>query len=542
MTQYCLRTLGALDLVGSEGRSVREVLRQPKRLAVLAYLVTRRPSGWVGRDELLGLFWPDLEETRARNALNKSLHFLRKVLHEAAVVSLGRSRISATPDVVRCDAVELRAALEEGDAGGALRFYLGEFLPGIELSGAPVFMEWLEGERRWYREAVRESAHRVLALALSRGRIPMALQTVAFLERIAPTEVDTVRAAVRTLLQAGDRPAALQRLEEYERWLREEYGEGVPAELVRLLGGPPAPSGRGARSQAPADPSPELLEASRRAIRVQTLEEYREFVDLLPDMAYRCDLRGSFPFVNETAVRTMGWEREEFRDLSFDDLVRDDYRDQVVEFYLRQVAERVPLTYLEFPAVTRDGREVWVGQRVRLLDRNGEAVGVQVVTRDITSRIRREAGNRRAALEDRETRLLNREAFHLLGEQRIRENRRSGETFFVLHIRLTWMHGGEPSRSDADRAVRVVASALREELRASDALARPEELALVVLSARGGVKDGRTLEARIRAILQTALVREELQDFRTHYEVVVHDPVRVAGADVLMPVARVVEG
>ena len=63
-----------------EGTEAEDVLHQPKRLALLVYLAMAEPRGFHRRDSLLALFWPELPEKRARNALNKTLHFLRSHL------------------------------------------------------------------------------------------------------------------------------------------------------------------------------------------------------------------------------------------------------------------------------------------------------------------------------------------------------------------------------------------------------------------------------------------------------------------------------
>jgi PAS domain S-box-containing protein len=68
----------------------------------------------------------------------------------------------------------------------------------------------------------------------------------------------------------------------------------------------------------------------------------------------------------------------------FTDLIRPDYRDSTVAFYLRQARRRVPRSYLEFPVITPDGREVWIGQNVQLMESGGRVTGFEAVARDVT--------------------------------------------------------------------------------------------------------------------------------------------------------------
>ena len=61
-----LRLLGRLSLTGADGRDVRALLGQPRRLALLAYLAAASPPGFHRRDNLLALFWPELDQEHAR--------------------------------------------------------------------------------------------------------------------------------------------------------------------------------------------------------------------------------------------------------------------------------------------------------------------------------------------------------------------------------------------------------------------------------------------------------------------------------------------
>ena len=83
-----LRTFGTLDLRGSDGRELRAVLAQPKRLALLTYLAAAAPgaSTFHRRDTLLALFWPDQDVTRARAALSRAVHYLRASLGDGVVL------------------------------------------------------------------------------------------------------------------------------------------------------------------------------------------------------------------------------------------------------------------------------------------------------------------------------------------------------------------------------------------------------------------------------------------------------------------------
>ncbi len=142
------------------------------------------------------------------------------------------------------------------------------------------------------------------------------------------------------------------------------------------------------------DTSQRHEEAARRAE-----ERLRHLIDHATDIIYSCDLNGCFTFVNQPAVRLMKYDEPELLGRHFLSLIRPDYRDRAGEFYAKQLLEKIPSTYFEFPAVTKDGAEIWFGQNVELVRDRETVVGVQAVARDIT---RQKAAE--DALQESETR------------------------------------------------------------------------------------------------------------------------------------------
>jgi len=125
-----------------------------------------------------------------------------------------------------------------------------------------------------------------------------------------------------------------------------------------------------------------LVEA---ALRNSELRQ-RQIVDCASDTIYRISPKGRFTFVNSSAAALVNRSVEECVGLHFLSLVREDFRNQAALFYRQQIAEKIPVTYFEFPAVTKDSGEVWIGQNVQLVIENGQVVELQGIARDITSR------------------------------------------------------------------------------------------------------------------------------------------------------------
>ncbi|MDQ3818188.1 MAG: diguanylate cyclase, partial [Acidobacteriota bacterium] len=122
-----------------------------------------------------------------------------------------------------------------------------------------------------------------------------------------------------------------------------------------------------------------LHEANR-----QSEERVRQILEHATDIIYRTDMKGHFTLVNPMAASLMKRPAEELIGLHYLELVRPDYRIESEKFYNLQFAEKVTDTYYEFPAVTGNGTEVWLGQNVQLLTEGNRVVGFQAVARDVT--------------------------------------------------------------------------------------------------------------------------------------------------------------
>lgn len=139
-----LTTLGRTELKQADGASILSVLSQPKRFALLVYLAVEGTDGFIRRDKVVALFWPEREHSEARANFRKSLHFLKKSLGEEVILTRGDEEVGVDGSQLTCDAVTLLAG---GDASVE-----GVFLDGFHFSGAPVeWEEWLDGVRAQIR-------------------------------------------------------------------------------------------------------------------------------------------------------------------------------------------------------------------------------------------------------------------------------------------------------------------------------------------------------------------------------------------------------
>lgn len=246
-----LRTLGETDLRSrGDGRRFRSVLAQPKRFALLAYLAVEHPAGFVRRDYLLALFWPELPESRARAALRSSLYRLRRSLGKGVLLGRGDEEVGIEAERLRCDAVAFEDAVEAGRLEEALELYRGEFLTGFHLPAVPAFERWLDGVRQRLRRTASRSALRLEEDA-EEARDPEAAAGWArrALE-IDPFDERALRRLLVLLDRRGNRAEAVRTWERFAARLESDLGvEPAPetrevADLIEARDQPAPDSGR----------------------------------------------------------------------------------------------------------------------------------------------------------------------------------------------------------------------------------------------------------------------------------------------------------
>jgi PAS domain S-box-containing protein len=113
---------------------------------------------------------------------------------------------------------------------------------------------------------------------------------------------------------------------------------------------------------------------------------YRHLVENASDLILQTDASGTIQYANEAATRIFGMEAQAMEGLRFLRLVRPDARRAACDFLAEQVRRRQPAAYQELPAVTPDGRELWLELSVRFTWDGGELASAQAVGRDVTAR------------------------------------------------------------------------------------------------------------------------------------------------------------
>ena len=137
----------------------------------------------------------------------------------------------------------------------------------------------------------------------------------------------------------------------------------------------------------------QLTEALKTAFSYKKLNyrtekdySYRQIVESTHDIIYRIDNHGFFTYVNPGTLRVTGYEEKDLLEQYFTKIIREDYKEEVERFYQIQSNEKKASTSFEFPIVTKDGRELWVEQKVHLVEQDDQVKELTVLARDITER------------------------------------------------------------------------------------------------------------------------------------------------------------
>ncbi len=231
-----LDMLGALSLRGADGQELRSVLAQPKRLALLGYLAVEAANGFQRRDGLFALFWPELTQSQARQALRQSLYFLRRALGEHVLESRGAEEVGISRDALYCDVGAFTELLEQNRLEEALTLYRGDFLAGFFVDDASAELErWVDSTRDRVRRQAVDAAWRLADAEERERRASEAAHWARFATRLAPDDERSAQRLIALLDRQGNRAAALRTYAELAKRLQTEFDIEPSAETRAVI-------------------------------------------------------------------------------------------------------------------------------------------------------------------------------------------------------------------------------------------------------------------------------------------------------------------
>ncbi len=232
---FLLRTLGSVQLLRATADGEQPLNTHAKRLALLLFLGRGGRGPLVRRDVLLGLFWPDSDQTHGRGALRQALTGLRRQLGSGAIITQGEEEVGLASGFLACDATDFEQACQAGRQAEAFLLYRGDFAAGFHVSGlGPDFDQWVEAERARLRHLALRSARSAATQEEGEGRPAEGVTLLRRAIQLVPDDEASVVHLIGLLDRMGDRSAALATYQAFERQLEAEYS-AVPAPETRAL-------------------------------------------------------------------------------------------------------------------------------------------------------------------------------------------------------------------------------------------------------------------------------------------------------------------
>jgi len=213
-----------------------------KALALLFYLVStgHRHS----RDELANLFWCDMPDAQARKNLRNILPVLRTLF--SSHLAITHQTIGFERTAPYCFDVEQFCAVFQHDLqqpslqtlSEASALYQGDFLTGFHIADAPVFEEWMTGQRERLHGLAIAGLAEIADRALREAAYHPGMAAVQRLLQLEPWIERAHQLQMELLAASGERDRALMQYEQCRQVLAHEFGvepTGQTHELYRQI-------------------------------------------------------------------------------------------------------------------------------------------------------------------------------------------------------------------------------------------------------------------------------------------------------------------
>lgn len=233
MTEF--QVLGSTSLQKEGGVFDRSFIAGPKRLALLTYLMLARPREYHRRDKLTVLFWPEMGQKSARNALSNMLYHIRETLGKEALTNRGTEEISINREKVWCDVLEFEEALDDNKFQEALDLYRGDLLPGFHITDSSnEFNSWLDGERGRLRQLASEASWQLAEEARKNNNFKSACRWAKKAAGNGKYSEEVQLRLITFLDDIGYREDALDVYSNFSLRIQRDWGEEPSKELKAL--------------------------------------------------------------------------------------------------------------------------------------------------------------------------------------------------------------------------------------------------------------------------------------------------------------------
>lgn len=253
-----LRFLGTMHITFSDGHEPQ--IGTAKGKALFAFLATENDRPHL-REQLAGMFWPEVDQKAALQSLRQALYALKQQFppssaypngDESPYLTITRQDVAFNFDsdhwsdvaifsahmrsVHRHSHTQLSACPEcIARLEAAAELYKGEFLAGLTLSDADSFEEWRRSKADWFRTQTMQALGSIADFYEYRHEYAAAQHALRRLLELEPWDEGAHRRLIQILALDNQRAAALQQFENMRRILAKELGAEPSPESEQLF-------------------------------------------------------------------------------------------------------------------------------------------------------------------------------------------------------------------------------------------------------------------------------------------------------------------
>lgn len=182
----------------------------------------------ITRDEAIGIFWADCDETSARKNLRDALYHIKKIVGPDIISMDGNVFISLNPELhIKVDVDEARANI--------LEHYDGEFMSFFYVKNCLEFENWMDDYRRELKEHYIKAAEHKAEQAIHDGDTSEALRYAGKLVEVLFLDESFYRKMLTFLMGEGEYSSAISLYQKFALALKQDLEEEPEAETKALM-------------------------------------------------------------------------------------------------------------------------------------------------------------------------------------------------------------------------------------------------------------------------------------------------------------------
>jgi DNA-binding SARP family transcriptional activator len=242
-----IRLLGKFRVMRDGQEIPAEKWKSRKAKTVLQFLIYSRPRGYVNKEVLMELLWPEEDPGITAKRFHVALASLRKTLEPELVRGVTSSYISRVGDSYRIDlgdegwvdianfTAEMRRAREAKDPETAIAHFLkAEALYGGDFLEEELYSEWCSAAREKFRKDYLYLTKRIVAYYELQGNFTQCLEYAEKYLEVDKYAEDIYRSVMICYSQSGDKFSLAQTFQKCRDNITRELSCGLSEETELL--------------------------------------------------------------------------------------------------------------------------------------------------------------------------------------------------------------------------------------------------------------------------------------------------------------------